>query len=152
MKKHFREQFDYNDWANNKILISLQQAGIKKGRIINIYSHILTAQVIWLLRIRGLPTSPFPIWEEYKINELESMSEESSTNWKNYLDEHEMETFEEMIHYSNTQDRTYESTIREIIIHVLNHSTYHRGQIAMMLREMNIEPPVTDFIAYQRLK
>ena len=151
MKKHFQELFKYNEWANERILICIQQEGVTDERILQLYSHLITAQIIWLLRIRGLPTSPFPIWEEYKLSELLTMSEESNTNWKNYIEEHEMETFEEMIHYQNSKGVTYESTIREIITHVVNHSSHHRGQIAMKLRELDVEPPVTDFIAFQRI-
>ena len=98
-----------------------------------------------------MPTSPFPVWEEYKLKELDSMTEESCDNWCNYLEGHEMETFEEMIHYKDSHGKAHEATIRVIMSHVINHSTYHRGQIALKLRELNIAPPPTDFIVYQRI-
>ena len=79
------------------------------------------------------------------------MTEESTTNWVNYLNEHKFETFEEMIFYKNTKGRKYESTIREIITQVINHSTYHRGQMAMLLSNSGMQPPATDYIAYRRL-
>jgi uncharacterized damage-inducible protein DinB len=78
------------------------------------------------------------------------MTEESTENWLSYLNEHRMETFEEMIFYKNSTGKKYENTIREIITHVINHSTYHRGQIAMELRRLGIDPPPTDYIFYRR--
>jgi uncharacterized damage-inducible protein DinB len=80
------------------------------------------------------------------------MTEESTTNWLNYLNQHRMDTFEEMIFYKNSSGNKYENTIREIITHVINHSTYHRGQIAMELRSLGVDPPQTDYIAYCRTR
>lgn len=152
MKKHFRDLFQYNDWANQRVLITLEQSNFKNEKLLLLFSHLLSAQIIWLNRIKDIPTSPFPIWEQYKLRELRSMTEESSANWLNYLDSHKFETFEEMIFYKNSSGKRYENTIKEIINHVINHSTYHRAQIATLLKEEGIEPPVTDYIAYARQK
>ncbi|MEO1100005.1 MAG: DinB family protein, partial [Bacteroidota bacterium] len=105
-----------------------------------------------LNRIKDLPTSPFPLWEKYKLRELRTMTMESSTNWSIYLEEHQFQTFEEMIFYKNSQGKRYESTIREIITHVLENSTYYRGQLALSMKNSNIEPPCTDYIQYARLR
>ncbi|ELR72856.1 DinB protein [Fulvivirga imtechensis AK7] len=152
MKKHFRDLFQYNDWANQRVLITLEQSDFKNEKLLLLFSHLLSAQIVWLNRIKDIPTSPFPIWEQYKLRELRSMTEESSSNWLNYLDTHKFETFEEMVFYKNSNGRKFENTIREIINQVINHSSYHRGQIASLLKEEGIEPPVTDYIAYARQK
>lgn len=79
------------------------------------------------------------------------MVDESNENWLNYLEkDHPNETFEEMIFYKNSKGDKNESTIRHIIAHVINHSTYHRAQMAVRIRDLNIDPPVTDYIAYCR--
>ena len=152
MKEYFRELLRYNDWANQRVLITFEEHNITDDRLLSLFSHLLTAQIIWLNRIKGIPTSPFPIWEQYKLRELRTMTMESSTNWINYLEEHQMSTFEEMIFYKNSAGRKYETTIKDIISQVINHSTYHRGQIAGALRERGIDPPGPDYITYVRLK
>lgn len=152
MKDHFRRLFRYNDWANQRVLITYEEHNVADDHLLSLFSHLITIQIIWLNRIKEIPTSPFPTWEKYKLSELRTMTMESSTNWMNYMEEHQMATFEEMIFYKNSEGRRYENTIRDIISHVINHSTYHRGQIARALRERNIEPPVTDYITYIRLK
>ena len=151
MKKYFRNLFKYNDWANQQFLITLENNSIKNDRVIVVFGHMISAQIIWLNRIKELPTSPFPLWERYKVRELKSMVEESSRNWLNYLDEHQLETFEEMIYYSNSKGIKYESTIGDIITHVIAHSAYHRGQVATLLKDEGIQPPVTDFIHFKRV-
>ena len=151
MKKYFRNLFKYNDWANQQILITLENSSIKNDQVVIVFGHMISAQIIWLNRIKELPTSPFPLWERYKVRELKSMVEESSRNWLNYLDEHQLETFEEMIYYTNSKGIKYESTIGDIITHVIAHSAYHRGQVATLLKNEGIQPPVTDFIHFKRV-
>lgn len=124
---------------------------MKDERLLSLFSHLLSSQIIWHNRIKGLPTSPFPLWEVYKLTELKSMIDESYSNWMNYLEkDHHNETFEEMIFYKDSKGDKHESTIKQIIIHVINHSTHHRAQMSVRMRDLGITPPVTDFIVYSR--
>ncbi|MGK7391203.1 MAG: DinB family protein [Candidatus Cyclobacteriaceae bacterium M2_1C_046] len=153
MKKHFLELFEYNHWANIRMLAVLEDENVDDKELLKLFSHLISSQIIWLHRIKDMPTSPFPLWEKYKLRELKSMVYESSGNWINYVrEEHRGETFEEMIFYKNSEGVKFETTIRHIITHVINHSTYHRAQMAIRLRNFDITPPVTDFIAYSREK
>jgi uncharacterized damage-inducible protein DinB len=152
MKKHFTDLFEYNEWANQRILITLDEEESDDYQVLLLLSHLISAQIIWLNRILDIPTSPFPLWEKYKLRELHTMNEESTTNWLNFLKKHPNDTFEEMIFYKNSKEKKFESTLREIVTHVINHSTYHRAQIASILKQKQIQPPVTDYIAYCRMK
>jgi uncharacterized damage-inducible protein DinB len=151
MKKHFIELFRYNYWANLRMLGTMEEQNLKDEKLLKLFSHLLSSQIIWHNRIKDLPTSPFPLWEVYKLRELKSMIDESNSNWLDYLEkDHPSETFEEMIFYKNSKGDKYETTIRHIITHVINHSTYHRAQMAVRMRDLGIDPPVTDFITYSR--
>ncbi len=152
MKKHFIELFKYNDWANQRMLITLEKLPEVSDKLILLYGHLISAQIVWLNRIKELPTSPFPLWTDYKLRELRTMTEESTANWFEYMETHRMVTFEEMIFYTNTAGKKYENTISEIITQVVNHSTYHRAQMALLLRQMGVNPPQTDFIHYCRTR
>jgi len=151
MKKHFLKQFKYNEWANYRFQITIEENKVKDKNVLALYSHVLSAQIIWLNRIKDIPTSPFPLWEIYNHRELKSMTEESSTNWIDFIKDHPNVTFEEMINYKDTKGNKHENTLKNIITHVLNHSTYHRGQIASKLKQLGIEVPGTDYIAFDRL-
>jgi uncharacterized damage-inducible protein DinB len=151
MKKHFIELFRYNYWANLRMLGIMEEQNLKDEKLLKLFSHLLSSQIIWHNRIKDLPTSPFPLWEVYKLRELKSMIDESNSNWLDYLEkDHPNETFEEMIFYKNSKGDKHETTIRHIITHVINHSTYHRAQMAVRMRDLGIDPPVTDFITYSR--
>jgi len=150
MKNHFIDLLRYNDWANSRILITLEESAVDDKDIRQLYSHTLSAQIIWLNRIKDIPVSPFPLWETYNLRELRSMTEESSRNWMSFVQAHPNQTFEEMINYQNSAGKKFENTLRQIIAHVINHSTYHRGQLATKLKEKGIQPPATDYIVYAR--
>jgi uncharacterized damage-inducible protein DinB len=151
MKNHFINSFYYDVWANRRLAICIKENDAKTDRILSIFSHILSAQLVWLNRIMGHSTAPFPIWEQYKLSEIESMIEESNERWLNFINTHRYDTFEEMIRYTNSKGEVYENTLQEIIPHVLNHSTHHRGQLTLLLRDEGIAPPPNDLIIFKRI-
>jgi len=59
---------------------------------------------------------------------------------------------EQVISYVNTSGDAFSDPMHDIIVHVLNHSTYHRAQIAKEMRMHNIDPINTDYITYVRNK
>jgi len=142
--------FEYDIWASRRLLITIKNNDISIERILNIFSHTISAQLIWLNRIEDHPTSPFPLWETYKVPEIENMIEESHARWVRFLTTYKLDTFEEVINYKNTKGETYENRIQQIITHVINHSMHHRGQLALLLRESDIAPPDNDYIIYKR--
>lgn len=151
MKKHFIDLFKYNDWANQRMIITLEEEESDDYQLLLLLSHLISSQIVWLNRIKDLPTSPFPLWEKYKLRELKTMNEESTANWIDFVNKHKQTSFDELIFYKNSKGRKYENTLREMITHVINHSTYHRGQMIMVMKQLQIQPPVTDYIAYRRL-
>ena len=151
MKKHFTDLFEYNDWANQRMIITLEEEKSDDYQLLLLLSHLLSSQIVWLNRVKELPTSPFPLWEKYKLRELQSMNEESTANWLDFIGKHKENTFEEMIFYKNSKGKKFENTLREIVTHVINHSTYHRAQMVNVMKQLQIQPPVTDYIAYRRL-
>lgn len=150
MKKHFKDLFKYNDWANQKLFIVLQKSEISDEKILKLFGHLLTAQIIWYNRIKDIPNATFPLWDSHSLSELEEMLERYSSCWIKYMNEHRFDTFEEMIFYKSSEGKKFESTIGEIITQVINHGTHHRGQIVSQLRSMGVEPPELDYIFYRR--
>ena len=149
MKDHFKRLWNYNDWANKKVLESLMDFGAVKDKKVALMSHVLSAQFIWYLRIVNKPTMAFPVWEKYKMSELFTMNEDSTMQWQGLL-EKEI-NFNKEISYTNTIGEKHTSRIEEIFTHVINHGTHHRAQIAALLRAAGQQPPTLDYIFYSRL-
>lgn len=58
--------------------------------------------------------------------------------------------FPRLIRYRNSNGEQFDNSIADILTHVINHSSYHRGQIFKMLRQKGEEPINTDYITYAR--
>lgn len=116
-------------------------------RALFLFSHVLNAQHIWASRI----VYTVPLYERmqiHSIDQLDTISEKNTADLKHIFDTLHLS---HQIHYSNSDGSKFDNTVEEILFHVINHSTYHRGQIATQLKQNGINPPVTDFIILNRL-
>jgi uncharacterized damage-inducible protein DinB len=147
MEDYLKKLFEYNDWANKRVLELLQKEKVDDEKIFTLMSHVLAAELLWLKRI--VPSDQmYEIWKMYTLEELFNMQQISSNNWLAFI--RSSHSFTNNIAYKNTKGQNYVSEVSSILIHVVNHATYHRGQIAMLLRQKGIVPVDTDFIIYER--
>jgi uncharacterized damage-inducible protein DinB len=149
MKEFFFKWYHYNAWANARVLKAFQEQNVTDDKILSLMSHVLAAQLIWLHRITLLPMPDYELWKQYPLEQLISMSEEASTRWLQYIEAHE--NFDQLLRYHNYIGHSYENKVEQIMIHLVNHGTYHRGQVAMLMRERGYEPVNTDYITYDRM-
>ena len=147
MKQHLNRLFEYNLWANQKFADVLLANDFKHPKILRFISHTANAQLIWFDRING-KASETPVWIEYSISEAIDKLISNSQAWLSFINEEQ--DFSRIITYVDSQGDSYQSVLSDIIIHVANHGTHHRGQIALLLREENIAPPASDFIFFCR--
>lgn len=147
MKEHFTRLFEYNLWANKEFSEALRANAFQNPKILKFVSHIANAQIIWLSRLKDETTS-VEVWEEYELKEAIELMESSSQNWLKFI--YSDNELDGVISYKNSRGQVFESRKADILTHVANHGTHHRGQIALMLREENIAPPASDFIFYVR--
>lgn len=147
MKKQLARLFEYNLWANKLFGEVLLSASFKNPKVLTFISHLLNAQLIWFDRINGV-SSETPVWEEYPLEETIQKLTKSSEIWISKINE--IDKLEVEISYHNSIGDTYTSMLSDIMTHVANHGTHHRGQIALLLREEGIAPPASDFIFFSR--
>jgi len=149
MKAYFLKLYQYNAWANNRVLTCLVKQNVESEKIRSIMGHILAAQFLWLHRIKGLPPAEVKLWGEYTLQQLARMSDESASLWLEFVEG--TEDFNRELTYLNYTGDPYTNNVEMIMIHLVNHSTYHRAQIALLLRQEKLEPVNTDFITYDRV-
>jgi uncharacterized damage-inducible protein DinB len=70
----------------------------------------------------------------------------AATAWQRFIENQRDDKLLRPIVYKNSEGTPWANRIEEIIQHVSMHSAYHRGQIALLMRENGINPPATDFI------
>lgn len=150
LKNHFIHLFKYNDWATRAAANSLKGLEKKDERLGELLAHLVSAQKLWLNRVlnREIVVTP---WDKLPIKECISQSTSVTAEWVNLLESYNDKDLDKRIEYMNTRGEKYVNTLRDIIIHVINHSTYHRAQIAQLVRQSGGEPAKTDYIVYQRM-
>ena len=149
MKEFFLKWYSYNAWANSRVIGCLERQAITDEKILTVMGHLMSANFIWLNRIKDLPKSKYELWGKYDVPALKQMVEEADEQWMNFIHEHE--NFDRVLKYRNYVGDYFESNVQQIMIHLVNHGSYHRGQVAMLLRQRGFEPINTDFITYDRV-
>lgn len=157
IKKHLA----YNEWANTKVAdvlrgvddpIFFQENKSSFPSIAKTVLHIWDAQHIWLTRMQGGTMSKWPS-ASFKGSKDDSLNGliESSSELSAFLLSKPKAFLATYYPYKNMKGEPFESTYDDTLFHIVNHSTYHRGQIITMLREAGIDQlPSTDLIHYLR--
>jgi uncharacterized damage-inducible protein DinB len=149
MKRYFAKLYHYNAWATKRVISTLVRQNVNDEKILSLLGHVVAAQFLWLHRIKGLPPADVKLWGEYTLEQLVTMSEKASQQWLEFVQN--TDDFNREITYKNYVNEPYTNNVEMIMIHLVNHSSYHRAQIAMLLRQKGYEPINTDFITYERV-
>jgi uncharacterized damage-inducible protein DinB len=149
MKKYFLKLYQFNAWANTRVLDCLVRQNVTDEKILSVLGHVIAAQFLWLHRIQGLPPAEVKLWGEYNLEQLVEMSSEVTQRWIQFVTI--TNDFNRDLSYNNYVGDPYITNVEDIMIHLVNHSSYHRAQVAMLLRQKGYEPINTDFITYDRI-
>ena len=149
MKSYFLKLFRYDQWANQRVLLALKQQQVSHEKILSLLGHVAVAERLWLHRIKGLPKPDLKLWSHYTLDELIEMFSALDMEWIDYLTTNE--NFDRGLSYTNYTGDPFTNNVESIIIHTANHATYHRAQVALLLRQNGYEPVNTDFITFDRV-
>jgi uncharacterized damage-inducible protein DinB len=145
MIAHLQRLFAYDAWANREVLSSFQALEAPPARSLRLLAHILSAERLWLERLLS-EKQTYLVWPEFSLEQCKAESEEMSRRWKSYLAGLGEAGLSYLIAYKNTKGERFESQKQDVLMHVVMHSIYHRGQIAADMRAAGFAPPYTDFI------
>lgn len=148
MKQFLNPLFLYNQQINQKLAERFVTYGFQldSDSCSKLANHILNAHQIWLDRINNTSSIKSP-WE---IFPLETFPERNQKLHDQTFALLETCNFDQMIAYRNSKGLNFEKRISDILIHVVNHYTYHRGQIAMLMRTNGLEPVPSDYIHWAK--
>lgn len=157
MYERFRRLFRYEQDANAKVLASLatvppaNRASAEFSRAMTIFGHIIEARSIWLARLHGpapAPASMFPAG--LTLEDAARRSNAADGAWREWCDHLSDAKLRQAIDYVNSEQRRFRVKVEDVLGHVLMHSAYHRGQIAMLVRQSGGEPAATDYVIFAR--
>ena len=153
---YFTDLFRYNDWATGQLIGALEKAGADVresealARARRLLSHLVRAQEVWLGRVQETAAAALPIWEEMDVRTSAERSAASTKAWLDFLEGCTADSLAADVRYQNSKGQPFTNTLREVAAHVINHSTHHRAQIALLLRQAGLTPPATDYVFYAR--
>jgi uncharacterized damage-inducible protein DinB len=149
MLEFLRKLFTYDEWAVSRSLSSLENP--ENARAQKLLSHILLAEKIWFTRLKGEDSSAIPTFTEFSIAECVEISDEIHRSYLELLDSLAEADLDSPITYKNTKGIEFTTSIKDILTHVGLHAVYHRGQIALLVRDGGGTAVDTDFITFTRL-
>lgn len=148
MKVFFNQLYDYNFYCNKKLIEACSSLERVPERTLALFGHILNSHHIWNHRIMGLEPE-YTVWQVH-----------GSTYWPDIHYDNQRESFgiisntdhfEKRIDYENSTGSAYSNSVQDILFHIINHSTHHRGQILTDFRANGLEVPgPLDYIFYKR--
>ncbi len=150
-RKHIR----YSTWASRRLMdAALALDAEQRHRAMNVshksvhdtLAHILMADRIWLARVSGrVLSNPMEQTEA-----VEAEWPRVQQQWEALADAWNEADLVRVVVYKDMKGNPYETPLWQIVMHVVNHATLHRGQVMAMFRQLGVAPPPTDLIFYYR--
>jgi uncharacterized damage-inducible protein DinB len=155
-----RELVAYTRWANEQMLdaVALLSPDEVVRDLRNSFPsirdtlvHVLSAEWVWLSRLEGTSPQAMPeAWKPYTRDQIRAEWTRVADRLGRLVAGLADTDVDRVIDYRSTSGQPFSSTVGEILRHLVNHSTYHRGQVTTMLRQLDAKPPTTDLIHYYR--
>jgi len=142
---YLRRLFGYDDWANREVLTALEGTGDSLPQALRLLAHILSAERLWLQRLRIEPQTQL-VWPEFTLAQCRREIEDLRGLWNSYLSAFGESDLAATIAYKNSKGESWTSRKDDVLQHVVIHSAHHRGQIVALLRASGQTPPYIDFI------
>ena len=144
MIKNYLKQFDFESWANKLTLKTIQEALHPEERTWQLLSHTLCTHSIWLSMVRN-EEPKVKSWDIKSADECLMLIDENTKGWNDFLNGTSAEKINNLIHYKGKE---LKFTLNDAIIFLINHSSYHRGQIILQLKGKVDELPLTTYYGY----
>ena len=143
--------FDYDRWANTRLAHALAQLPAPLPAADRLFAHVVGALEIWTERVAGGDYRAVAVWPAVvPYTELLARAERAWEHWRSVLERADAEALAREVRFVNSQGRECADTLADIVRHVVHHGTYHRGQIAQLVRAAGHAPLDLDYIIWTR--
>jgi uncharacterized damage-inducible protein DinB len=144
------KHFEFEHWSNSMIIASLKTLKEKDERATTLFSHLLSSHSMWLSRVNKTEFT-CTLFQERTLEECEQLMKENLDGWQKYLNGKTDEDLQENIEFMSAWEvnpSKRKMTIEDAITHIINHSSYHRGQIVASIKGKVDELPLSTYIMY----
>jgi uncharacterized damage-inducible protein DinB len=158
--EEMRLLYDYNAWANRRSLEAaaklpndqlVKSMGSSFDSVRDTLAHIRGAEWVWLERFQGRSPSSLPDAGQYAdAAALRERWEELEGRMLKFVAGLTQADLDRVMEYKTLKFGTYSNPLWQSMQHLVNHGTYHRGQVTTMLRQLGAEPILTDLMHFYR--
>ena len=145
-----RRLFEYDYWGNREALRSVVALETPPERALKIASHIIGAQRVWLGRLEAPSSAPPVPWPVMSLEETNAAFSEMHQRWNSFLAALPPGRLDEDLVHRNSKGSEFRAPVRDVLMQLVMHGAYHRGQIAAVVRDSGGTPSSTDYITYVR--
>jgi uncharacterized damage-inducible protein DinB len=142
--------FEYDGWASARSLASLKSAARQNPEAARFLAHLLVAEKVWLMRLRGEDTFGVELAPELSPDECEKLADENRRAFSAYLAGLTGDMLDSAVTYRNSKGAEFRTKVVDILLQLVLHGAYHRGQVASALRAGGDVPVNTDYITFVR--
>jgi uncharacterized damage-inducible protein DinB len=155
-----RSLLGYTAWASGLLVDAAGQLapeeltrdfGTATKSVLGTLVHIFGADRVWLARVQSAAQQPFLTEADYQMAVLQNDWPVLHQRWKQWAADLTDESLAAEVAYKDLKGDPYCQPLWQLIQHVVNHGTHHRGQVAGFLRVMGHAPPPLDLVRYYRL-
>jgi uncharacterized damage-inducible protein DinB len=148
MLEQLNRLFAHMRWADLRTLESLR-SGRMPPETLAVYAHVLGVEHVWLSRL--LQRQPrMVVWPSVPLENCEALAEENAEGYERYLSGLTEAGLANEVGYVNSAGQSFRSRVDDILLQVITHGSYHRGQIASQVRKAGGTPAPTDYIGFVR--
>lgn len=150
--------YAFNRWANSRLLSASasvspdqfsQDLGASYRSLHGTLLHILWGEWLWVQRWRGeSPKQRFDLSDFPDLDAIRAQWSLVERQQREFIDELTDHRLLERVAYENIEGQRWEYALQHMLQHAANHSSYHRGQVVTLLRQLGRTPPATDFLIF----
>jgi|GEM_PF-1631884 uncharacterized damage-inducible protein DinB len=153
-----REMFEYHRWRQEKVsrLLEEIESSILSQKLSGSFSslnlilkHLVMAEMVWLGRVDHDSVAAMG---ELDVKGMLAVWKTTTDKWAHHLARSVDDDFKAVVVYYNSQGEPFQNSLAEIVLHMIDHCSYHVGQIMNAIRGFGKEPVPTNFIHYLRSK
>jgi uncharacterized damage-inducible protein DinB len=162
MKQLLQQYAAYNLWANKKIIETANQLSEEQVNkeivssfpsVYKTFLHLMEVEYVWWERLKLTERDTPSGWFTGDFTELSKKLLELSRQWQEWIESANEVNITHVFAYQNSKKEYFKQPVYEMLLHLFNHQTLHRGQLITMFRQLGLDKiPPTDFIVFSRNK
>ncbi len=141
---------EYDAWANDRIEGALRALPRAPAEAVRIFAHLVRAQRLWLLRVRGQDAGAQEFWPGHGLEDAARERAQALADWRAWLRAAGPGEFARDVRFANSRGEACSDPLPIVLQHLGNHGTHHRAQVAHVLRAAGHAPPATDRTVWSR--